>query len=172
MRNCPRSGKPSPSARSSPSCKRAVSPVPTRIMLGSSTASARRRPCFFDASRILPTIGASPRTTASPPSRRFASIANARPARSVTKPTDVTAITASTSAATRIRMSPAARSRRSWRHANGSNFRAGFKAGFTPTPAGRCPTAAHDGSAKRDAHRASPAPAWCRHHDSFRTTAR
>ncbi len=127
-RKLPRSGKPVPSARRSPRRRLGSSALLrtplaaaawlTRIMLLSSTVSARRRPGAWAASRTAPVIGASARTTASPPSRRLASMASARSARSVTKPTAVTATTASVSAASRMRMSPDLRSRRSWRQAS------------------------------------------------------
>ena len=72
--------------------------------------------------RKLPVIGWSARSTASPPSRRLASSASARSARSVRKPTAVTDVTASTRAASRMRTSPAARSRRIWRQASRSTL--------------------------------------------------
>ena len=162
MRKLPRSGNPSPSARRSPS----DSDSPARIMLCSSCVSVTRRPGAAASARSASVGGASPRTTTSPPSRRFASIASARSARSVTKPTEVTATTASTSAANRMRMSPAARSRRNWRQASASVL-------MRPHPAGvRHPAGAGAGSVPPGGRRASPAPAWCRHRRSARTAAR
>ena len=153
MRKLPRNGNPSPNARKSP--RRSCSPE--RIMLLRLRVSARCKPGAFAASLILPTMGASPRTTTSPPSRRLASMASARSARSVTKPTAVTATTASTSAANRMRISPAATSRSNCRHA----MRSVFMQQRLRQPAHRCPGAGCDHSVRPGVHRGSQAPAWC-----------
>ena len=173
-RKAPRNGKPSPSARKSP--RRSCSPA--RIMLFSPSVSAWRNPSALAASRMAPVIGASPRTTASPPSRRLASMARARSARSVTKPTAVTATTASTSAANRMRISPAAMSRSNCRHAIRSVFmqprprRQRLRQPPHRSPTRRCPGAAGGRSARPGVRRASPAPGWCRLPHSARTAVR
>ena len=164
IRKRPRNGKCSPNARTSPS-RNCVAAAPLmRIMLWNSTVRACCNPGACAAVRNTAPIGASPRTTASPPSRRLASIVSARSARSVTIATAVTAITASTSAANRMRMSPDLKSRRSCRQASGSQF--------TRPPGGRHPVAGYGRSAPPNVRRGSPAPGWCRHPCSSRTAIR
>ena len=145
----PRSGKPSAMALRSP--RRSDSP--TRTMLGKDQVSVLVSPGAAASVRSGSSIGESARTTTSPPSRRLASWARARSARSVMKPTAHTAVTASTRAASRMRTSPEARSRRSWRRASPGEI--------TPPPAGPTRAAAGGRSARPGLRRGSPAPGWC-----------
>ena len=107
------------SARNSPSC----SCSPTRTMLrnsivvGAAAGPAHSRRCAPDrrsANRRAPRHRRRASDSLPAPARG--------PARSVTKPTDVIATTASTSATNRMRTSPDVKSRRSCRHARTSGF--------------------------------------------------